>query len=95
MNMYTSFRSDRRVHPQIVSVHYLTYDEVLTLRVGQHAYVSDDNGRLAQVKITSIRTWKRKADVKIGWKYGLYEFGSETVTPEGKQLFFVSDPMAV
>jgi hypothetical protein len=53
--------------------------------------VCDDNGRIAEVKITSVKTWKTRPDVGVGWKYGLYEYGRETFTPTRENVFFVSE----
>lgn len=83
----TTLRSDKRKSPTMYKVEYLTYDECKVL--GSHAKVLDKNGKIADVKITSVKTWKRRADVEIHCKYGMYEFFSETVTPDRQQSLFV------
>lgn len=48
-----------------------------------HVCAIDNSGFLRNCKITSIKTWKRKPDMEIHWKYGLYEFGYSLLTPDG------------
>ena len=56
---------------------YLTYDECKVL--SGHSLVTDRYGNIAQVLITSVKTWKTRAEIRIGYKYGLYEYGSITM----------------
>lgn len=60
-----------------------TIDEHKDLVIGGHCKAVDRCGELRDVKITSIKTWKRRPDIEIHWKYGLYEFGVSLLTPEG------------
>jgi hypothetical protein len=52
----------------------LTLDEVKALYQGQRVDFLSRQGTIKQVTITSIKTWKTRADVRIGLKYGLYEY---------------------
>ena len=45
----------------------------------------DRNGALRNVKLTSAKTWKRRSDIEIHWKYGLYEYGYTTITEDGQK----------
>lgn len=47
------------------------------------------DGKVANVKITSLKTWKTRPDVKVGWKFGLYEYGQELITKDDDNKFFV------
>jgi hypothetical protein len=49
----------------------LTIEEVKTT---SHAWILDRNGCAAKVKLTSVKTWKRRSDVEVHCRYGLYEF---------------------
>lgn len=48
-----------------------------------HCQAIDIYGKLRNVKITSIKTWKTRSDIEIHWKYGLYEYGYSLLTAEG------------
>lgn len=86
--MFTAkMRSDNRKTPQMYKVKYLTFDECKALT--NHVNVLDRNGNIASVKVTTIKTWKRKPEIEIHCKYGLYEYFTETVYPDEQQTFFV------
>lgn len=81
-------RSDRRKNPEKIAYEFLTFEECKNL--GSHSYVLDTNGKIAEVKITSVKTWKtRPNELLIGWKFGLYEYGKQEVTAERSNDFFV------
>jgi hypothetical protein len=48
---------------------------------------------IKSARITSIQTWKtRPSDIRIGWKYGLYEFGSiMTSTTQSGMVMIVKE----
>lgn len=88
--MFTaSLRSDRHVNPEVKSYRFLTLEECKSLH--GHSLVIDRNGKIANVAITSIKTWKTRQDVQIGWKFGLYEFGKDTFTCDDDNNFFVTE----
>ena len=67
-------RSDKRAKPE-----YKTFRQLKAGEVGYlHYYYMDTAGKMANVKVTSLKTWKRKPDVEIHCKFGLYEFFTET-----------------
>lgn len=69
-------RSDRRKNPERVAYEFLTFEECKNLGSESHCHILDNNGKIAQVKITSVKTWKtRPNELLIGWKFGLYEYG--------------------
>lgn len=71
--MKTTMRSDKRKNPEIVNYELLSFDECKNL--GSHSFILDRAGKLAQVKITSIKTWKtRPIEIEVHCKYGMYEF---------------------
>lgn len=67
-------RSDRKKKPTPIDVDYLSMEEIKSLHSGDSIHILDQNDRLAQVKITSIKTWKRKPDIEIHVKFGMYEY---------------------
>lgn len=68
-------RGDKHKHPKTIRVRELTFQELQTIRSGQHIDLLDKNGQLASVKVTSVKTWKRRPkDFDINCKYGLYEY---------------------
>lgn len=78
--MKTVLRSDRRKNPESVEYEYLTFDECKALASESHCHVLDKNGKICQVKITSVKTWKtRPNELLIGWKFGMYEYGKYPV----------------
>lgn len=86
---YTTRRGDNRKSPEMVKVMLMTYNDLKMVKAGNHVNVLDRAGKLAQVKITSVKTWKRKSDIEIHCKYGMYEYFDETITPDFQQKFFV------
>lgn len=68
--MKAVLRSDKHVKPAEVEFRLLTIEEIKT---AQHVWVLDRNGRAAEVKVTSVKTWKRRADVEVHLQFGLYE----------------------
>lgn len=82
-------RSDKRKNPTMLEYRLLTYDECRSLKY-HHCYVLDRYGDIAQVNITTVKTWKRRPDLEIHWKFGLYEYGQETVRPNEPQTFFIT-----
>lgn len=70
-----TMRGDRHKHPKAIRVRESTFQELQTIRSGQHIDLLDKNGQLARVKVTSVKTWKRRPnDLDINCKYGLYEY---------------------
>jgi len=84
----TTLRSDKRKKPDQHSYRFLTYDEVKAQGYGLTKVV-DRDGKIADVRITSIKTWKRKATLRVSWKFGMYEYGYEDVEPDQQQQFFI------
>lgn len=64
------------------------------LRQGQtvwHRTVKRADGSAAGARITSIKTWKtRPNDFRIGWKYGLYDYG--TIDPHNASEWTLVEP---
>ena len=72
-----AMQGDRRKHPVLVRVRPMTKAEVWALPSGGHVYTILLNNRLGQVKITSIKTWKRQPErLEIHVKYRMYEFAT-------------------
>ena len=76
--MQAKLRSDKRVKPKLLEYRILTNDECRTLT--GHCHILDRYGDIAQVKITSVKTWKRRADIEVNCKYGMYEYLSIPVS---------------
>lgn len=88
MNTFSAVsRYDRRSTAQEGTYRFLTLEECKSLSGRVLALGAD--GRVAQVHITSVKTWKTRPDVRIGWKFGLYEYGAELITPDAPNDFFV------
>jgi hypothetical protein len=83
--MEASLRGDRKKTPDKYT---FTPVSVSDIRSGQTYYTPDDAGRMATVKITSVKTWKTRPDVEVHWKYGLYEYGHETIRPGEEAPFY-------
>lgn len=80
-------RYDRSSKPEEKNYRFLSLQECKELKY--HALAIGRDGRIANVKITSVKTWKTRPNVKIGWKFGLYEFGQELLTSDDDNKFFV------
>ncbi len=78
----TSLRSDRKANPTMKNYRRLEFSELLTM--GSHALCLDKYGKVATVKITSIKTWKTRPEIEIHCKYGMYEYFSNTIYPDTK-----------
>ena len=79
--MKTTMRSDKRKNPEQVEYELLTFAECKSLT--GHAYILDRAGKIANVKITSVKTWKTRPDeIEVHCKFGLYEYFVVTVTAE-------------
>lgn len=72
---------------------YLTPDECKTFGTysPRHCQMIDKYGDIREVKITSVKTWKTRPDIEVRWKYGLYEYGAELITPNRPNQFFVKE----
>jgi len=84
-------RYDRHANPEKKCYRFLTLNECKALDSGNHAQILDQFGRVAEVKITSVKTWKTRPDVQIGWKFGLYEYGKELITQDSDNRFLVTE----
>lgn len=79
-------RSDRRKKPETQRYRYMEFSELV--KRPYHVHATDQAGRIVDLKITSVKTWKTRPEAEIHWKYGLYEFGIETIYPDRPQRFF-------
>jgi hypothetical protein len=84
---YAKLHADKSKNPVMKVYRYLTLDECK--RLSNHCQVIDKYGNIREVKITSVKTWKTRPDVLVGWKYGLYEYGSELLKRDSDNRFFV------
>lgn len=84
---FASRRSDRHANPVKGQYRFLTLEECKSLH--GRVDVLDRNGQVCQVSITSVKTWKTRPDVRIGWKYGLYEYGQELITCDADNSMFL------
>ena len=73
-------RADKRVNPDVFEYRILTNDECAKLT--GHAHILDRNGDIARVKIMSVKTWKRRPDIEIHCKFGLYECFTIRLNPQ-------------
>lgn len=64
---------------ELKEYHEINYQDCKN--IGPHALCISVYGDVIRVKITSIKTWKRKPDIQIGLKYGLYEYATTTIYP--------------
>lgn len=58
----------------------LTYNEVKA-GIPSHVDFISNQGDVKHVKITSVKTWKKRGEIQIGLKYGLYEYAYTTIWP--------------
>lgn len=82
-------RYDKSKHPAVKTYRFLTYDECKAL--SGHADAIGNDGRIAHVKITSVKTFKTRPEIQIGWKFGLYEYGKEYICRDADNHFFVTE----
>lgn len=72
-NTFTAkLRSDKRKNPTYRNYRRLTFDEVKSSN-GKHVLCLDRNGDIANVHITSIKTWKTRPEIEVHYQFGLYE----------------------
>ena len=84
-------RSDKRKTPAVGTYNVLDFEAIKQIKSGDRISVLDQAGNVAQVKVTSIKVWKRRpTDMLINYKYGLYEFGYVTVTAGKPDITIVS-----
>lgn len=79
-----AMRSDKKKSPDFFRFRMLTVDE-LRRNVPRSAFIKDQQGRAAEVKINGAAKWwkTRPRDVRIPWKFGMYEYG-EFLMEDGK-----------
>lgn len=69
----TTLRSDKRAKPELVNYEILTFEECKALT--GHSKILDRHGKLANVKITSVKSWKRRpSEIEVRCQFGLYEY---------------------
>ena len=81
---------DRSKNATFGNFRELAFSEI---SAGSHVKAVDLSGiAWRNVKITSIKTWKRRpTDCEVHWKYGLYEYG----ITEYREGFVSSGPVLV
>jgi hypothetical protein len=84
-------RSDRSKKPAYHQYSPLTFEECMKLAKGGICIALDDHGNYFHVRITSVKTWKRRPYIEVHYKYGLYVYGYERVEPFTQQCFFVKE----
>lgn len=84
-----ALRNDKHAKPELKEYRFLTFDECKAL--SGHSLVIDKNGKIASVAITSVKTWKTRQDIRIGWKFGLNEYGSELIKTDSDNRFFATE----
>ena len=85
----TSLRSDKRKNPELKNYEALNYDECKALT--GHCLILDRNNKIANVKITSVKTWKTRNDVEIRCQFGLYEYFTIKITRENHNTELVKE----
>lgn len=75
----STLRSDKRAKPEWREYRHLTFDECRKL--SNHALYIDRQGKIASVKITTIKTWKTRPEIEVHCKFGLYEYFTDTIRP--------------
>lgn len=80
-------RSDKRKNQELKSWRYMTYEELKARPY--HVNILDRHGDVAEVHITTIKTWKTRPQIEIHCKFGLYEYFTVTVYPDRQQQEFV------
>lgn len=85
--LYFAEMSDRKKHPTLYPYRRMTEEEVRGLVQGErYPFTQDHIARVQYVKITSIKTWKRKPDVLVGVKHGLRDTVKWTLDEAMKYL---------
>ena len=66
---------DRKKSRPLLTWEFLTFEEVKALHAGDRPHFQTSLGDIAQVKVTSIKTWKtRPGNIHLGVKYGQFDF---------------------
>lgn len=78
---------NRNKTPEMLEFRKMTREE--TLAVHGTIWIVANDGKARNVKVTSVKTWKRSPDrVEIGLKYGMYEFATFNLA-EAMERFLV------
>lgn len=75
-----SLRSDKHKNPVMREYRHMTYGEVKTA-LPSHILILDLNNRVVTVKVTSVKTWKTRPTIRIGCKWGMYEYFTMDIEP--------------
>jgi len=70
-----ALRSDKRKTPTMHTYETVKAGDVVN---GRTYWSLGDNGRAANVKVTSVKTWKTRPDIEIHLQFGMYEHWVET-----------------
>lgn len=63
----------------------LSYNEIKS-GLNSHVDFISLQGDVKHAKVTSTKTWKKKSDIAIGLKYGLYEYNTTVIFPDNTYL---------
>lgn len=83
----TKYRSDKQKTPVMHNFDLLSWDEIKAIKTGDTILILDRHECAAPVKVTSVKTWKRRPDVDIHCKFGLYEFFVISVYPVSQDKY--------
>lgn len=87
--MLASLRSDKRKNPEMKEYTILSNDECKALT--GHALILDRNGKIANVKITSVKTWKTRPEFEVRCQFGLYEHFTIRLSPDNLNTELVKE----
>jgi hypothetical protein len=92
LRIQAALSSDRKKQPKEWVCLSVSELKRFTLDGRNRVYAfSRHTGYVHVVTITSVKTWKRRPDVEVHWKYGLYEYGVTLVNPANPNEFFVKE----
>ena len=83
-----ALRSDRHVKPTMRTYRRMTAGELVARRTYESL---DRNGKVANVKVTSIKTWKTRSDIEVHCQFGKYEHWTETYASRDALTDFVQE----
>jgi hypothetical protein len=64
----------------------LTLEDMKSLKVGDSVPFLTRQDQVKEVKVTSVKTWKTRKDIRLGLKYGLYEYSYARAKVDGEDI---------
>jgi hypothetical protein len=60
----------------------ISYQDIKSGKLPSHVDCISIHGDVIHTKVTSIKTWKKRPEIEIHLKYGLYKYAETTIYPD-------------